>query len=103
MNACPLAAQWMSAVLDEIDCGVLVVDADGRLLHANRRGQQLLRGPYPLQLKDGCIEAPALHDAQALGGTLSAARLEGKRRLLQLGREDQSVHVAVVPLGEQAP
>lgn len=103
MNVSSLTAQWLTAVLDEIDCGVLVIDADARLLHANRRGQQLLRGPYPLQLREGCVQTQVGGDAPALEHTLNAARLEGKRRLLHLGREDQSVHVAVVPLGEQAP
>lgn len=37
------ARQWSESALDQLDVAVFVVNAEGRILHANRRGETLLR------------------------------------------------------------
>lgn len=37
------ARQWSEAALDQLDVAVFVVNAEGRILHTNRRGETLLR------------------------------------------------------------
>ncbi len=89
--------QLLAHALDEIACGVIIVDGRGQVQHCNLAGQMILqRG---LLLKDGAsnhLQATEAVDAPALADALTKA-LQGKRSMLTLGKQAQST-VAVVPL-----
>ncbi len=92
---------WSSRALDQLRFGVLVVDANRRVLHANRAAEEILttrrglrrRGPR-IALEDGA-------DDRRLGELIALAASNvtsqgGAIRVNQLEREEL-VHVVVVP------
>lgn len=84
-------------VLDEIDYGLIVVQLDGRMLHANHLARyELARGRY-LHLADGLVSAPAMvHRADLQRGIASAGT--GRRCMLEFSGEEGTMNVAFVPL-----
>ena len=70
-----LAGTQLADVLDALRLGCLVVDARGRLLHANRQGEMILRSGWPLRLKNGRLIAA--HDDAGQVWQAVLARLEG--------------------------
>ena len=91
-------ARWCEQMLDEVEHGVLLLDEDARLLHANYAARRELTADHPLQVLGGRLlarcggDVPTLHDA-----LLGAAR-RGLRRLILLGTAAHRVALAVVPL-----
>ena len=99
--AAPQPDLSLALALDEIDYGVVLVDAQGRTLHANHSARSELRGDHPLCLQaDGRLVAGSADDARSLAAALADAR-QGKRRMLTLGQRSQRVSLAVVPLPRQ--
>lgn len=97
-----LGWRWLAAALDEIDYGVLLLNDDALLLHANRAARAELDAQHPLQLLGRELRARHSRDVQALHSALHDAVRRGLRKLLTLGQEGpdgQSVAVSVVPLG----
>ncbi|MCW5634008.1 MAG: PAS domain-containing protein [Rubrivivax sp.] len=92
-------ARCMSHMLDEIDYGMLLVDADGQVLYLNHAARRELDGAHPLQLLGRHVAAAHPGEAAKLQDALAAAQ-RGLRRLLTLGRGDQLVGISVVPLDE---
>jgi hypothetical protein len=90
--------QWLSAVLDELDYGILLVDAAGCSLYANHAAWLEVGMGSPLRLVGGALNATAPGDAAALNSALAGAIQMGRRRLLILGGEARRVIVSVVPL-----
>jgi DNA-binding CsgD family transcriptional regulator len=91
----------LACALDEVDVGVLLLDADGRLLHANHSARHVLADDdHPLRLRDGRLAA---RDPRALARLLDALReaaLRGLRRMLALGDDGHAGGprlVALVP------
>lgn len=95
------APHFLSGVLDELDVGVLVVDGESQLRHANRRAWQELTADHPLQLLTGRLRARDAADVAPLQQAQQAALRQGRRHLLTLDREGSPVAVAVLPLAEQ--
>lgn len=95
-----LARPWMESVLDELDVGVLVVDADAQLVHANRRARHELQADHPLQLFAGRLRARDADDVAALHQALNGAQHGGRRRLLSLHDGGAPMSVAVVPVAD---
>lgn len=92
---------WLEAALDELAHGMIVLDDEGRVVHANRTARALLaQADHPLQLVDGQLRMRPGDDATALREALHDARVRGRRRLLLLGRAGRQVRVAAIPLGE---
>lgn len=91
--------RWLSAALDEIDYGIVLVGPEGRVRHANQVALDELDAQHPLLLCFGELRARRGGDAQALLGALHDARNRGLRRLLTLGEGAQQVSASVVPLG----
>lgn len=90
--------RWLSAALDEIDYGIVLIGADGRVQHANQVALAELDAQHPLLLSFGELRARRGADAQALLGALHDAQRRGLRRLLTLGEGAQQVSASVVPL-----
>jgi len=84
-------------VLDEIDYGLLLVDATGALRYANQLGLQEVLGSGPLQLVQGRLQARYAADQTTLHLALADAQ-RGRRRLFTAGHNGGSVSVAAVPM-----
>jgi DNA-binding CsgD family transcriptional regulator len=89
---------WFSLMLDEIDYGLVLLDAQGKLLHANHAARAELDAEHPLQLLGWELLPRTLKDQQALHEALEAASQRALRRLLTLGEGAGRCSVAVVPL-----
>ncbi len=86
----------LANVLDEIACGVIVLDAQGQLVHHNLAGHQVLQKAKCLQLKNGIVTPAQEADANSFQQALAKA-LDGKRSMLTLGTQPPTA-VAIVPL-----
>ncbi len=87
----------MAGMLDEVDYGMLMVDALGQVLYRNHAALQQLDAEHPLQLGPQGLRSLRAQDQVPLQEALAAGR-RGLRKLLQLGEAEQRVSVAVVPL-----
>ena len=102
-RAASLSSQWLSLVLEELDYGVLLLNAGGQVLHCNLAARRCLEaGNHPLLLAHGHVKARNSNDDEALTEALRAAEQAGRRCLLKLtGGKNQScqqANVVVVPL-----
>ncbi len=88
----------LAAALDEVDYGMLLVDADARALHLNHRADRMLAEDETLALRDGRVVAREARDAAALSRAVHDAAERGLRRLITLGRGDERRSAAVVPV-----
>ena len=84
-------------VLEEIDYGLLLTDADGVLRHANQLGLSELHGGGPLQLVGGRLNARHPEDQALLRQGLLQAQ-QGRRKLCGMSPGPSKVSVAFVPL-----
>jgi DNA-binding CsgD family transcriptional regulator len=94
----PPAPSWFARMLDEIDYGMLLVAADGAVLHANHVARAELDAQHPLQLLGATLRVRCPLDVAPLHEALRSARERGLRRLIGLGQGAQRVQIAVVPL-----
>ena len=92
-------ARCMAHMLDEIDYGMLLVDADGRVLYLNHAARRELDEHHPLQLAGQQLGTAQVTDAGMLQEALAQAQ-RGRRQLLTLGSGEHFVGVSVVPLDE---
>lgn len=112
-------AQWLAAMLDEIDYALLLVDAQSRCLHLNRAARDEIErdSAHPLLLRGRELHTRRAADAGALRAAIADATGAGRRRLLALGDDaddaddagDESaagphaaasrVTLAIVPIG----
>ncbi len=87
----------LAQMLDEVGQGMVLLSDRGYVLHLNHPASQVLAGSHPLQVHERQLRAAAPSDAVTLNQALQAAR-RGLRRMVQLGTDDRTVCVAVVPL-----
>jgi DNA-binding CsgD family transcriptional regulator len=92
-----IAAELAWRVLDELDYGLILVDPDGRVQHANHLARQELGRARFLRSDHDVIGglAPAAH-AELQRGIRAAAR--GRRQLLEFREGSETLSVACVPL-----
>jgi len=88
---------WLTAVLDEIDYGLVLLDADTHVVHLNQAARVELDGAHPLLRHDRKVRARRAQDEAPLADALGAAR-RGLRCMLSLGDARHRANVAVVPL-----
>ena len=93
----PPTYELTQLVIDNIDSALLVCDAHGRMLHANRAAQRELEAADVLKAEDGLVRCVGASQAE-LSATILAAATHFRRRLLRLGRS-QPLMVVVTPLG----
>ena len=93
------ASPFMACMLDEVDYGMLLVNAELQVVYMNRAARHELDADHPLQLhsRDKLLGAHCPQDVAPLYDALAAAR-RGLRRMLQLGEGDNRVSLSVVPL-----
>jgi DNA-binding CsgD family transcriptional regulator len=96
--AASLSAQWLSLVLEELDYGVLLVNASGHLLHCNLAARHSMDAEHPLEMLDGQVRARSSKDQPNLVDALRNAEQGGRRCLLRLGEGRTRANVVVVPL-----
>lgn len=97
-GAASMAAPLMLAhLLDEVDYGMLLLNADMQVLYRNHAARSELDGDHPLQMVGGGLRALRAEDILPLSDALAGAR-RGLRRLLVLGDGEDQVTVSVVPL-----
>lgn len=90
-------ARCLALALDEIDYGLLLLDDDGCVVHANHAARSELEGAEALQLAGRELRTRAACDSAPLSEALAGAR-RGLRRLVTLGAAGRRVSVAVIPL-----
>jgi DNA-binding CsgD family transcriptional regulator len=90
-------ARCMGQMLDEIDYGLLLVNAEGQIVYLNHMAARELDGDHPLQRLGHSLRAARPQDVGPLHEALDAAQ-RGLRRLVALGADSQRVGVSVVPL-----
>ncbi len=97
-QAASLSSHWMSLVLEELDYGVLLVNAAGKIIHCNLAARRGLEEGHPLQINGQQLRAGDVEDMDRLSEALHAAETGGRRCLLRLGSGEGRANVVVVPL-----
>jgi DNA-binding CsgD family transcriptional regulator len=85
-------------MLDEIDYGMLLVDAQARVLHMNHAARVALDDRHPVLLQGREVRARRALDVVPLRDALQGAHQRGLRRLMMLGDAQHRVAMSVVPL-----
>jgi len=94
----PTLSQWLAAMLNEIDYGMLLIGNNFLVLHANHVAREDLDIQHPLRLDGRELRARLPRDATPLHDAVVGACQHGRRRLVALGEGHQRVTIAVVPL-----
>lgn len=92
--------KWWRHALDEIDLGVCLVGAGGKLLYANCTARDQLGPQAPLQIAGGLVSAALRVDQQRLEQALLDAQQRGLRHLICLGRGVGRLALSVLPMRE---
>lgn len=84
-----MTAAWMADALEAVDLGIIVVDAEGTILHCNALAGRQLREPTVLS-EDAAGRLRARHpdDQRKLAAARQAACLRGERSMLRLGGDE---------------
>ena len=96
-------AKLLASVLDEVDYGLVLMAADGHVVHANHAARVELAGAKSLQLVGRRLIGRSTSDQRALDEALAGARDGGKRRMLAFApanalTEGKSCDLSIVPL-----
>ena len=90
-------ARYMPLILDEIDYGILFVDADAQVLLVNHAARHEFDLEHPLQIAGTQLVTSRVADTSKLQEALNGAQ-RGLRTLMTLGRGKQRVSISIVPL-----
>ncbi len=91
-------SRLLAAVLDEVDYGLVLLGADGVLIHANHAARSELSGRHPLELSTRRLRGRTAAIQRTLQAALQEAHGPGRRSLLQLGDESERSGVSIVAL-----
>jgi DNA-binding CsgD family transcriptional regulator len=91
--------ELIASALDELACGVVIIDAQGRILHQNLAAHTVLARGDCVSVEGGVVTASHEPDARQLADALAKAA-QGKRSMIALGALSRTT-VAVVPLHRQ--
>lgn len=97
MRPTPTQADLLALALEEVDYGVLILDAAGAMRHANRRARLMLAAGEPLRLEQGRTVLPGAAARSAWHAALGAA-LQGQRLFVSVGSSQRPATVAIGPL-----
>ena len=97
-DACirPRSYPFPQQVVDQIDCGLLVCDAGGRVLHANRAAIRELDSALTLRLQEGAVVCSG-PSSRELASAIKTAATRGLRRLVNL-QDSPPLMLVVTPL-----
>lgn len=90
----------MALLMDELAHGVLVINGQGRIFHANQAARRELARGFVLNASHGELKVVSSTDATALQVALGKA-VDGKRSLLKLTASGADLMLAVIPLNRQ--
>lgn len=95
----------LAAMVDEIDYGLLLLDCQQRVVHANHAARSELHPQHPLQLAEARLQARQTPDAALLRDALADVFQRGHRKLITVGLPAHRVSISIVPLapGGAAP
>jgi DNA-binding CsgD family transcriptional regulator len=88
----------MASVLDEVDYGLMLLSADGLVVHANHAALRELGSGHPLELRSRRLRARDAQEQPALSDALEGARKRSARSLLNMGTGSARVGLSIVPL-----
>jgi DNA-binding CsgD family transcriptional regulator len=88
----------LARTLDELDYGILLLDAEAQVLHLNQRARRMLQDSPVLQLLGQHLRARDPRDVAPLFDALHAAAERGLRRLVSLGQRESRRPAAMVPV-----
>ena len=92
-------AQLLACVLDEVDYGLLMLSADGLVVHANQAALGELASTTSLRLSGQRLASRTASEQRQLDAALAAARDQGRRTLLTIAAGgDGRVGLSIVPL-----
>ena len=92
-------AQLLACVLDEVDYGLLMLSADGVVVHANQAAQNELASTTSLRLSGQRLVSRTASEQRQLDAALAAARDQGRRTLLTIAAGGHGrVGLSIVPL-----
>ncbi len=96
-------AQLLASVLDEVDYGLLLIAADGHVVHANHAARTELAETKSLQLVGRRLVGRSSADQHLLDDALAAARDGGRRKMLSFKTDDvlaegRACDLSIVPL-----
>jgi DNA-binding CsgD family transcriptional regulator len=94
----PSMGRLLARTLDELDYGILLLDAAGTVLHSNQRARRRLEQTQVLQLLGPQLRACDPRDVAPLYDALHAAATRGLRKLLRLGDQVTRLVAALVPV-----
>lgn len=96
-----LTVACLSSVLDGVDGGILVCNANGRALVANAAARAELRDGGVLQLDEhDVLSGPHPVQSQRLRRAVASAARDGRRQLLTLGDSRRVLSVGVQPVSD---
>ncbi len=97
MRPAGLGSQHLLRVFDEIDYGMLIIDAQGHILHANHLARhELANGRIIMSYGNSLLGSSAGFTSQIQQAMESSFR--GQRRLLMLVEGDRELSLAFTPL-----
>jgi DNA-binding CsgD family transcriptional regulator len=92
-------AQLLACVLDEVDYGLLMLSADGLVVHANHAARSELESTTSLRLSGQRLVSRTASEQRQLDKALAAARDQGLRTLLTIATDGQGrIGLSIVPL-----
>lgn len=87
----------LAAILDEVDIGVLMATAQGRVVYANRSALRACVRGRPCRLSNGHVQPGCARDAAAFDRALLQAR-SGRRSLLSFDFDGELTSLAFAPV-----
>ncbi len=97
-----LSSELLVSMLDEMDYGVLLLDAQLHIRHANHLARYELNAGQVLCKVDGLLcTAHANHQAELVQAVWRAEM--GHRSMIEVGSDHTKLSLAVVPLNHDAP
>lgn len=91
-------SRLLARALDEVDYGIVLLDASGLVLHLNHHARQWLDHGDVLQVLGRQLRACDPRDVALLHDAVHSAATRGLRRLLALGRGEARRVAALVPV-----
>ena len=92
-------AQLLACVLDEVDYGLLMLSADGVVVHANQAARSELESTTSLRLSGQRLVSRTASEQRQLDKALAAARDQGLRTLLTIAADGRDrIGLSIVPL-----
>lgn len=94
----PIVWHWLTAALDELDYGIVLLFDGASVVHINHAARVELDEDHPLQLLGKQLRAREARDVVPLHEALTQAAGRGLRRLLILGDGPRRSSVSIIPL-----